>query len=553
MSNTLRGTGADLIALSTGLLENGVSIRFRLTGLSMHPFLTDGDYATVRPIDTRGIRIGDVILYRMAHNHPALHRVVGIEGIEQSRYVIVRGDACHTLEQVKEDDILGIVTARERNGGKERLDRGRLRLLGLVIARLSGFRRLLSPLGHLRKPLRRITARHRSDPRRYGPEDSLLIACCRTTPPAPAPSSAIDWDRFLEKARKEGIAPIVFQALPQIVDQDSVPRPVWRELRRDYYLTAAKNSIALNDLKAVLTECNREQIDVIVMKGAALAEPVYGNPALRPMSDIDLLIRKQDLHRLDRVLQSLNYAPWARTPGNITEGDGYLTALIYRKPSLRSASFHVHWHFVNSTIPNESYIGTIRIDEFRKGAKRTTISGTGAWVMAPHHLLIHLCEHALRVPHSLNKLIYFCDIAQSIDAYGTGLDWTLLMDEAKQSGIDRMVYLTLHFTRCYLQAAVPDAVLRELKPERFGFCERLFMKAVSHNCRRSGLSYLLHFSMNRGITGKARFILRTVVPPRNTLAIRNRTSPERLKRTHYWNRISEIASHFSSTLRIRRR
>ncbi len=553
MSETISGSGADFTALGTDLLGKGASMRFRVTGLSMQPLLKEGDYATVRPIGTRTIRIGDVILYRMSHNRPALHRVVKIGGATESRDVIVRGDACYTPERVKEKDILGIVTARERNGGKERLDQGHLRLFGLLIARLSPFRRLFAPFGDLRNRFAGITSLFKSASGGFTPEDSVLIACCRMTPPAPPPSSAIDWKRFLEKARQEGIAPIVFQTLPRFIDETSIPQPVWKGLQRDYYLTAAKNSLILMELQALLEECNREGVNVIVMKGAALAEPVYGNPALRPMSDVDLLVRGKDLPRLDRILQSLKYAPWSRTLGDITEGDGYLTTLVYRKPSLRSASFHVHWHFVNSTIPNESYIGRIRIDEFRKGAERRTIAGTDALVMAPHHLLIHLCEHALRVPHSLNKLIYFCDIARSIDVYGTGLNWTLLVDEAEKSGMSGMVYITLFFTRYYLQAPIPDGVLKTLKPNRLGFCERLFMKAVSHNCRRSGLSYLIHLSMNRSITGKVRFIVRTMIPPRNILAIRNHTSPDRLTRTHYWNRACEIASHFSGPLRSHRR
>ena len=38
-------------------------------------------------------------------------------------------------------------------------------------------------------------------------------------------------------------------------------------------------------------------VPFLVLKGAALAHLVYGDPRLRPMRDVDLLIRKADGRR----------------------------------------------------------------------------------------------------------------------------------------------------------------------------------------------------------------------------------------------------------------
>jgi hypothetical protein len=48
-------------------------------------------------------------------------------------------------------------------------------------------------------------------------------------------------------------------------------------------------------------------IDVIVLKGAFLAELVYRNIGLRAIGDIDLLVKKEDLGKVKRVLIQLGY------------------------------------------------------------------------------------------------------------------------------------------------------------------------------------------------------------------------------------------------------
>ena len=74
------------------------------------------------------------------------------------------------------------------------------------------------------------------------------------------------------------------------------------------------------------------------------------------MSDVDLLVKKEDLYRINEQLNGLGYFPADRSIDDVDFTSTYLTSLDYRNPLKNSPSFHIHWHFVNSTIPNESYI-----------------------------------------------------------------------------------------------------------------------------------------------------------------------------------------------------
>jgi hypothetical protein len=278
------------------------------------------------------------------------------------------------------------------------------------------------------------------------------------------------------------------------------------------------------------------------MKGAALAETVYGNPALRPMSDVDLLVKKENLHQIDELLKKMGYSPADRSVDDVDFTSTYLTTLDYRNPRKNSTSFHIHWHFVNSTIPNESYINHIKMDDIWQDAVRTNIADIETWVMAPHHLIIHLSEHALRVTHSLSKLSYFCDIDRAINYYGKGLDWDLLIQNTLKFNLNKMVYTTLYFSAYFIKAKVPEDVLLKLRPKRFSIPEKIFMRKIAENKRTPGMSYLIHLSMNKGLAKKMKFVGRTLFPPKDILAQRSYISEADMNYRYYLNRIREVLS-----------
>ena len=373
-------------------------------------------------------------------------------------------------------------------------------------------------------------------------EDSLLVYCCRTRNGDPPVIRDIDWNIFLKKARNEGVSPLVFSRLPGLAEHYDIPEYVAEELKKDYYLSATKNALIFEELKKVLGLFNQSKLQIIVMKGAALAETIYGNLALRPMSDIDLLVKKEDLHQVDELLKKLGYSPADRSVDDVDFTSTYLTTLDYRNSAKNSPSFHIHWHFVNSTIPNESYINHIKMDDIWQDAVKTNIADIETWVMSPHHLIIHLSEHALRVTHSLSKLSYFCDIDKAINYYGKDLDWNLLVRDTIRFNLNKMVYTTLYFSRYFIKAEVPKDVLLKLKPKRFSIPEKIFMRKTAENKRTPGMSYLIHLSMNKGLAKKLKFMVRTLFPPKDILAQRSYISSSDMNYRYYLGRIREVLS-----------
>lgn len=365
-----------------------------------------------------------------------------------------------------------------------------------------------------------------------------------------AEKEKIDWDSFLEKARQNGVSPIVFLRLNEIKNHfPDVPSGISEDLRNDYYLNAARNILIFEELEEVLNAFKESGPPVIVLKGAALASTVYKNLALRPMTDVDLLVKKENLLLADERLKALGYRPSDRSADDMNFSSSYLTSLDYHNSSRNSSSFHVHWHFVNSTVPNESYIHYVKMENIWRDAGKADIAGVETLVMAPHHLIIHLSEHALRVSHSASKFSYFCDINEAVDFFGSSLDWNELVAESRRFHLDRMVYLSLFFSFRLLGTDVPDIVFKALKPKRSSFGENVFINSVLNNRERVGLSYVVHLAMNRGFSRKMKFVWRTFFPPLRILAQKNYCRPEKISSIHYFRRINEVFSVFLRILR----
>jgi signal peptidase len=116
------GPGAELVRLA---LQKTGRFRFRVRGVSMRPFLDDGDVVSIAPVHPERIRVGDVLCFERPSDRLVLHRVVE----RHAARLVTRGDALAWVEPVASEHVLGKLTAVERRG---RLERIVTRLVGLL-------------------------------------------------------------------------------------------------------------------------------------------------------------------------------------------------------------------------------------------------------------------------------------------------------------------------------------------------------------------------------------------------------------------------------------
>lgn len=98
-------------------LEKNGSLIYTTVGRSMRPFLRSGeDLMVIEAGKGARFRVRDVVLYRRRSGKYVLHRIMRVR---KDDYVLC-GDNCWDLERgIRDDQILGVLTAVIRNGQRQ--------------------------------------------------------------------------------------------------------------------------------------------------------------------------------------------------------------------------------------------------------------------------------------------------------------------------------------------------------------------------------------------------------------------------------------------------
>lgn len=124
----------------------------------------------------------------------------------------------------------------------------------------------------------------------------------------PEPGCCRDWTpRHHEVASLHGVSPWLHKALSDYPEAD-LPTPIAQAFENDYRSSLMVWLLREASLRSLLGTFNSCDIPLIFLKGAYLGEAVYQDPALRPMCDIDLLIREEHFETAVELLAGLGYA-----------------------------------------------------------------------------------------------------------------------------------------------------------------------------------------------------------------------------------------------------
>jgi hypothetical protein len=348
--------------------------------------------------------------------------------------------------------------------------------------------------------------------------------------------------RGLSSIRAEGVAPLCgYQIKRHHLDGDIAGERVTRGLVADYHRNTAKNLWRLTGLRPVLAAFDRGQVPALLLKGAALAVSVYPEIGLRTMSDVDVLIRPESLPSADALLREAGYRAIDLAGLDLAHPPlEHLTTLDYRDPGREKPAIHLHWHLINSTVPHTDYSGRIDVNGIWARAARVSLEGLPVLAPSPCDAVLSLSEHAMRVSHSLSRLVWLADLAWLINRADDQLNWTEVSERARQWGIERLVRPVLLVVREWFGAPIPDDFMHSIRSTGESWEERLFSACLARSIRRPGLSYLIHLAMRRGASAKMRFIVSTISPPRMVLTRHCSIRPHEPLRCSPLSRVREM-------------
>jgi len=280
-----------------------------------------------------------------------------------------------------------------------------------------------------------------------------------------------DWDYLVRAADRQGVAPLLHEWL-RAQGNIAVPSAVASRLHDLYWIQHFRSRIMLGELERIFESARDAGIELLPMKGAVLSVEYYTTPALRPMSDLDLLVRLADLDRLDDMLSRLEYTPLESTPSYAgdawldraslehiwaTTRDGVHVIVEYRAAALQTTTGRVG--DLDRTLVNALREYT---DATWQRAVRSRGNPSGRAQPSREDLLLHVAGH-LAAQHSDFRLIWLHDLRSIVTQADGALDWAYVRERAAALRIAAATWAALQAAAEWVGAPIPASVLDDLR------------------------------------------------------------------------------------------
>ena len=229
-----------------------------------------------------------------------------------------------------------------------------------------------------------------------------------------------------------------------------VPREILERLQHRFLLIARSNLVRLQEWRRILLAFETAGISVISLKGPALALQAYGDVALREFTDLDLLIRPDDVLKARDTLMREGYRlrfsvagndiAWLRSRNQqwdfVNEGRGTVIDL--------------HWGALHGMFPFQ-----LPVHQLFESAQAEHCGGIPFLSLSPELLLIYLCAHGTK--HCWLTLRSLCDVACHV-RMAKELGWELCIRQTEAAGCDLVLKHSLLLAQQVLGLELPSHI-----------------------------------------------------------------------------------------------
>lgn len=275
-----------------------------------------------------------------------------------------------------------------------------------------------------------------------------LLEALRTATLAPASARPV-----VDLALAQGVAPLLHERLRAAARLDALPSSCAQALARERRACALDNLRKYGAFRDVARTLDKAGIAMLPLKGLHLAERIYRDIGLRPMSDLDVLVPRDAVAAAVAALRAAGFA---------SVDEHALERLLEHKCNVGLQGpggapwLELHWS----------------LEEPRPGlddptpalwdaARPARLGDADTRVMPTRFLLLHVCGH-LAINHAFAfSLRALCDIDAIVRAE-PGFDWPAFADLARCRGWARGVCAALQLAASHLDTPVPPEVLRDL-------------------------------------------------------------------------------------------
>jgi Uncharacterised nucleotidyltransferase len=214
--------------------------------------------------------------------------------------------------------------------------------------------------------------------------------------------------------------------------------------------TLAESLAALRRLREVGALLREHRMDAILMKGAAYLAALYPDPGMRPLTDVDLLLREESARRLGQLLAARGFR--GRVGPAFPEDERFE---MYRADRELSPRVEIHWRL--------GVAGRTRIDQegIWRAARPMEMEGERFLLLSAEDAILYHAWHASDhyFGHSLKWVL---DLREMLRRFAP--DPPALLERARRFRVSVPLHLALVQLEGLLPGSVPAALLSGTRP-----------------------------------------------------------------------------------------
>ncbi|MCG2728397.1 MAG: nucleotidyltransferase family protein, partial [Candidatus Methanoperedenaceae archaeon] len=207
-----------------------------------------------------------------------------------------------------------------------------------------------------------------------------------------------------------------------VLREEQVPKSLITQWNQVRMTTLYKNARSLNESIKIFKILSDKAIPVVCFRGLAMANCHYPDPGLRPMEDVDLLIRSEDRDGAADLMEIHGFHP----------AKLLRSQLVYH---INDTIFEIHWSFLTpkrfkAAIDSETFLGSRQTVDLKEGR---------IYRLSYEHELIGLVAHSFS-HHELHSLIQLVDIA--LFMVRSDINWEYIVSWCGQAHLTNMFLFT---------------------------------------------------------------------------------------------------------------
>lgn len=324
------------------------------------------------------------------------------------------------------------------------------------------------------------------------------------------------WEGLIVVAEEQHVTPLLYARLRDKGMETAVPPHIRQKLRHRYQGNTVRNLSIYGELRRLAAALQAQNIPFIALKGAFLADTVYGSMGERIVGDLDLLVPKEAMSQVITISETLDYRKTKPIVLDVwLEKRHHIPAFMNRKVRL---AIEWHWHIVRP----DTYFA-IPVAGLWQRAIPATVAGIPVLTLSPEDLVLHIADHISYHHEFTFGVRSLCDLGSICAFYKEAIDWDVVGERAKKWCRQRGIYLALRLAQERFGATVPQSVMKALRPVDFtkGLVETAVTQAFINPAEFQQVpTAFRHFQRAQGVVNKGHIIRDSLFPSPERMAIR---------------------------------